>query len=609
MKDMLLKIAAAALALGCAAEVTPMARLLELSPESQGDFEYVENATPEMVARMAGEGRRPLVVDRTLFDESVALTNWALNAAAVAFDKLPRAHLMQTWKKLGVTMLQSVRFDPEGSANHFRREAGFLAFKNGADGIWLPGGTASLPDSWKRALDEAREDWRILVYLRSLSDEIAKSNDGNVFIESRRIRYWFAFMPAEWENLDVLRLECVEYARRLEQLLGLPPAKLPSGRSAAIEPQTIPFMPYSDWAEKPTQVTAAKMPIDAQFDGGLSFHADYKGFSITYSTTNGPSLKRWTRPGGRLDFRLYVPGAEPGTFLPYRFCVDLGPHSHGGPRASLVCSRDFINGDERFTPYNFAYGVPNIHARLYPQLRDFSPAYPELDPWFECNGNPEGGWHVTLSFRWYELYGLWPMARAGKSDLWFVGLERSPETGKPLAGRILWPRGNEAAWAKFCGSLHYLCISDRYRRELGRTRDVWATGQAERYYPFAATKEETYHRYSQDSDPIFYSRVVMPLLDANANAWELLEVRRKEPNPALETKPDTIRHEVWKNLGNLLYFSHTIGEKRLEYLEGRHAGIIPPEYKSKAEAFAESAPRELDPDYDSEAIQLEDKEY
>lgn len=599
----------AALVLECAAEVTPMARLLELSPESQGDFEYVEDATPELAARMAGEGRRPLVVDRTLFDESVALTNWALNAAAVAFDKLPRAHLMQTWKKLGVTMLQSVRFDSEGTADHFRREAGFLAFKNGADGIWLPGGAAALPDSWKRALDEAREDWRILVYLRSLADEIAKSEDGNVFIESRRIRHWFAFMPAEWENLDVLRMECVEYARRLEQLLGLPHAKLPAGRSDPIEPQTLPFTPYSDWAEPPEQVMAAKMPIDAEFEGGLSFHADYKGFSLTYSTTNGPPLKRWTRPGGRLDFRLYIPGAESGTFLPYRFCVDLGPRHHGEPRAPLVCPKDFINGDERFTPYNFAYGVPNVHARLYPILRDFSPDYPELTPSFDCRGNKEGGWRVTLSFEWHELYGLWPMARTGTSDLWFVGLERSPETGGPLAGRVLWPRGNETAWAKFCGAFRYSSISDRYRRELRRTRDLWSTGQAERFYPFAATKEETFHRHDSASDGIFFSRVVMPLVDANANSWELLEVDRKNPKPKLDSKSDTIRQAVWRSLGNLLYLSHAIGVKRLEYLDGRHKGVVPAEYKTKAAAFAESAPRELDPDYDSEAIQLEEKEY
>lgn len=586
-----------------------MASPLVLSPEIQGDFEYVEDATPELVARMAQEKRKALVADNTLFDESVALTNWALNAAAVAFDVLPRAHLMQTWKKLGVTTLQTVRFHPEGTADHFRREAGFLAFKKDADGIWLPGGTATLPDSWKRALDEAREDWRVLLYLRSLADEIAKSKDGNLFIESRRIRYWFAFMPAEWERLDVLRLECVEYARRLEQLLGLPPANLPSARSAPIEPQTTDFKPYSDWEEPPMPEVMAKLPADVAFDGGLSFHADYRGFSMTYSTTNGPTLARGKRPGGRLDFLLFIPGDEAGSLLPYRFCVDLGEHFHGEPRAPMLGRHAFVNGDERFTPYNYAYGVPNVHARLYPRLRDFSPAYPELVPHFEYKRNKGGGWHVTLSFKWHELYGLWPMAKTGRSDLWFVGLERSPETGRPLAGRVLWPRGSEASWTKFCGALDYHAITDRYRRELGRTRDIWSTGPAERYYPFAVTKGETFHRYDPASDAIFFSRVVMPLIDANANAWELIEVTKKQPKPKIDAKPDSIRQEVWRSLGNLLYLSHAIGEKRLEYLEGRHAGEIPPEYKSKAEAFKESKPTEMNADFDPDAIQLEDKEY
>lgn len=601
-------LSVAALALVCEAAAAAIAHPLVLSPDSPGDFEYVGDATPELVARMAQDGRTALVADETLFDESVALTNWALNAAAVAFDVMPRAHLMQTWRKLGVTMLQTVRYYPEGTADHFRREAGFLAFKKDADGIWLPGGTTTLPDSWQRALDEAREDWRLLLYLRSLADEIAKTDDGNLFIESRRIRYWFAFMPAEWENLDVLRLECVEYARRLEQLLGLPPATLPAIASP-IEPQTTGFMPYSDWDEPPTQEVLAKLPGNAVFDGGLSFHADYKGFSITYSTTNGPPLARSKRPGGRLDFLLFIPGDVEGDFLPYRFCVDLGDHFHGGPRAPMLGRHAFVNGDERFTPYNYAYGVPNIHARLYPRLRDFSPSYPELVPRFECKGNKEGGWRVTLSFRWYELYGLWPMAKTGKSDIWFVGLERSPETGRPLAGRLLWPRGSESAWAKFCGGFNYGDLTDRYRRELGRTRDVWSSGPAERYYPFASTEAETFHRYDPASDGIFFSRVVMPLIDANANSWELIEVTKKQPKPKLDAKPDAIRQIVWRSLGNLLYLSHAVGDKRLEYLEGRHAGEIPSEYKSKAEAFEESKPVEMNADFDPDAIQLEDKEY
>ncbi len=120
--------------------------MLEISPGNLRGYTLVESPTRESVAELRAAGKMPLVVSDEFADEAVAFTNWAENASAVAFAQLPRSHLMHTWKLLGVKTLKTVRFEPEGSADHFRREASFSAFRQGADGIWLPD-YADLPPS------------------------------------------------------------------------------------------------------------------------------------------------------------------------------------------------------------------------------------------------------------------------------------------------------------------------------------------------------------------------------------------------------------------------------------------------------------------------------
>ncbi len=605
-----LTLLAAALLFAAVAHAAPSAtqRVLELTPADTQGYEWGRNPTQKSVAALRAAGKRPFVVDESFGEEAVAFTNWAENASAVAFAQLPRSHLMHTWKLLGVRTLKTVRFDPEGSADHFRREASFAAFQHGADGIWLPDAD-KLPSSWRRALDEAREDWRILLYLRDLADSAAKHPDGNIRIESRRIYFWFNRMPAGWENLDVLRLECVAYAKRLEQLLGLPAANLPVRRAESVEPQTQPFMPYADWARKPEQKQLRKLGDTVAFDDGLSFQADLKGFEITWSTTNGPPLGKWKQPGGTLDFRLYVSTDEPGVFLPYRFHCDFNPSYYSVERAPATSRNYFLFGtDERFRPFYIAYGVKNPRVWMWPRLRDFGPDYPDPCPHLRVEGNKSGGWKATLTCHWLYLYGHWPMQKPGKSDIWFVGVDNAPGLRHPIAGRILWPRGHAENFRRFAEKLGTAAITDRYKEELGRTRDVWTTADAERFYPFAQTAKPTFHRYDFEGDTMFYGRLVRPLLDANENAWQLVWTDKEHPKPKFIQQSDRVKMLIWQNLGRMLFLSHEVGLRRRDYLEGRYAGIEPPEYKPPEDPLA-NAPKEPDADYDPDSIQLEDKEF
>ena len=335
------------------------AGLLVLSPENPGGFSPVADPTPEGVRKAAADGRRALVESHAFGHEELDFGAWAETASAVAFDCLPRAHLLHSWKDLGVTVLKTVRFDCEGTAERFRREAGFLAFLEGADGIWVPE-LEALPENWRRALDEAREDRRILDYLASLRDRAAASPDSSVWIEARRVTFFFAWLPATWENLDRLRLECVGWAKRLEQLLGVKPAKLPTSAAAPIEPAGAAYKPYDGRFREAEAVKVDVSCKDVPLGEGLFFSANEKGFSLSFSVTNKDDVAAWKSPGRELDFRVYVsvPGRA-GEFLPYRFHCDLDP-MWTGPRAPSRGRGSFLYAtDERFRPYGIGWGVGN----------------------------------------------------------------------------------------------------------------------------------------------------------------------------------------------------------------------------------------------------------
>ena len=585
-----------------------MAAFLELSPGNAGDFTYVESPTPSAVAELRAAGKRPLVEANDFADEAAAFTNWAETASAVAFLQMPRRHLIHSWKSLGVTVLKTVRFQPEGSAVRFRREASFIAFQGGADGIWLPD-SDNLPPGWREALAEAREDWRILLYLKSLADEAAQSDDFAVRMESRRVAYWFGWMPASWENIDTLRLECVVWARRLEELLGKPRASLPEKRASPSEPQVLAFMPYSDAVVKPEQKPLPWLKGTLVFDGGLSFKADRFGFELSYTTSKGPALAKDQLPGGTLDFRVYIQGDKPGEFLPYRFHCDLNPEWYGDERAPYV-GEGLFSIDERFRPFSNAIHAHNTRVWTSPVLRDFGPDYPNPQPSVTVTGNKGGGWTATVSVKWVHLFGHWPMQRAGKSDLWFVGLDRAPDTGKALSGRILWPRGSPGNFKTLAALMSPVEMTKAYNAELGRTQKIWTTAHEERLYPYAKTATPSFNRYDVESDRMFWERLVEPLCITNQNAWDVIYADLKHLSK-LPAQPDAVKMSIWSNYGRMCYLSHEVGLRRLSYLEGRLEGREPPPAPKKAKTAEEVAAQHKAPDadYDPDSLQLDEKEF
>ena len=148
-----------------------LAQLTVLTPGHTGSFEYVPDPTPAKVRALAESGKKPLVVTAEIGHERPALTNWAECASAVAFEVLPRQHLIYSWKALGVTVLKTVRYEREGSPDRFRRDAGIGAFLGGADGIWIPN-AKEMPAEWKTALRQAAEDRAVCDRLTELRAKI-----------------------------------------------------------------------------------------------------------------------------------------------------------------------------------------------------------------------------------------------------------------------------------------------------------------------------------------------------------------------------------------------------------------------------------------------------
>jgi len=403
----------------------------------------------------------------------------------------------------------------------------------------------------------------------------------------------------------------VAWARRLEQLLGKPAAKLPERRTLPTEPQTLGFMPYSDRAEKPEQKSLEKLGDSLRFDGGLSFKADKTGFSLAYTTTSGPPLEKDAFPGGTLDFRLYIQGEKPGDFIPYRFHCDFNPAWYGSQRAPARGREHSLFGtDERFRPFSLSYMAPNTRVWIWPRLRDYGPDYPKPEPSLTVAGNKNGGWTATLSFKWIDFYGVWPMQRDGKSDLWFVGLDRSPETGKTLAGRILWPRGGRTYFRMLASAMHPFDMTHVYSAELARTEKVWTTAQEERLYPYPKTERPSFNRYDAESDAMFWERLVEPLCRTNENAWKVIFASREHPSK-LPLQPDRVKMAIWERFGSMCFLSHDVGLRRLAYLEDRFAGRTPPPAPSKKKSADEIAAEhdEPDADYNPDGLQLDEKEF
>ena len=534
-------------------------------------------------------------------------TNHAAAASVCVTPQVPSYNILESWHKLGARILKRVAFDPEESAEHFRRNAGLLAVHEGADGVWLVGREKFSP-SWTEALAEAEKDVEAALYAKELAEKTVdmRVSQPDLWMAGRHVLWQLQWMDFEMENLDTLRLEFLCYARQLEQLLKLPKRNLPFEVSKpSAHPDRARFVPFEgkDVQAKSVSLVPKK---EEPLAPGLSFWRS--GADVGFIVESSKPVKKDVWPGGGFTVKFYLPGKD-GTWLPYEWTADLSPVAPG--RAPSDAFGLWFGRERWGKGVLHRYQDPKPWRMKVTYRGSRSPDYPHIRPNFKMEWTEKGGWKATLTFTWYKIYHQWPSVRTGSRDRWYVGLSGSKEIPDAYV-RIDWPAGREANFKTLAGLIDYEGFSRNYESEMDRSINLYYLGYLERLYDFVKTPEPTWHRGDRESDMIFCERVVRPLVDANANSWKLVfsdyfGKYGSQHSPTTHKQTDAVKMAVWKSLGKLLDLSYRTSVLRRDYLLGRAAGKLPPEPPKKKPKEGAAAITEPDVDNDDNAIKLDEE--
>lgn len=523
---------------------------------------------------------------KPVFLSGNAAADWQAHAATAAVcvaDEMPSAAVLACWKRIGVTMLRRAAWDSEGSAEFFRRQAGFLPFHEQADGVWLEG-EADFPETWRRALAEAKTDVEVAQYLDSLADAAIASGDHRLVLEGRRVKWMFDELDFASTDLDRLRLEFVATAKFLEEALGKPAKDLPTSVSAPIEPDVARFKPEGAAnARKIDLLPGQTHPLV----GGTTFSYDTRFFVL-----NLPTAIRGCR------VRLYIPGRETGSLVPYEYVFDFA-EPDAGPCAPVV-GRGLYSLVDRFGGRD-----PDADRRVRcVQRRSWSPAAPELHPHFEVKGEAAAR-EAVFTVDWMNLYGLWPMGRANQADVWYLIVDRLPDGGAETF-KLVWPRGKASAFDGFCHSINSWRMSERYKDAVAKARGLFRRSAVESRYGTLAAKTPSGRMFDVAGDAMFVTRCIEPKVAANADLAKAVDVPNICAEPKYLSGDKTYRGRVWRALGRLLYFGHEADLVRRDYLALRFAGKEPPPPKQTGGKERSRGP---DLSADEDTIELDDKEF
>lgn len=511
-------------------------------------------------------GVRPVALSGDMYAD---WHTYAKTAEACVADRLPTSNILSSWKRLGVRMYKRVAWNPGRPSDWFRRKAGFVAVREGADGAWLEG-EEGFSEAWKQAAAEAEKDAEVVLYCKSLAEKAmaVREKDSKAWIEGRRVMWLLRFMDFGSENLDTLRLEFVSYARRIEQLLGLPARTLPGVADAAPRPDPAPFVPLEGENPVRTRVSVDKEQ-SFRLAEGLAFESKGGEFVFTLSSDR-PRKDRWPDVKGR--FRLYVPDGE-GSYIAYEYTIDLSSGVLPGERAPTDGHGLW------FVEERWGRGVLRLYG-ANPEWRVASVAsgtggslYPYLFPRFWYEPKKDGkGWTAWLHFPWLPLLRHWPSVRPETSDSWFVSVDIPGVAA--TACEMQWGKGRVENLAKFVGRIGEKGVLGRYQSEKDLVSEIYTQWHEDRYYDFAKTKEPTYHRFDAATDGMFYARVVEPMMEANEKTVKAL--------PRFGKMPDAEKLAFCKSLEGLVFFFDDVSAARRDYILLRQSGKEPPEPPRKA---------------------------
>lgn len=557
-------------------------------------------ATAFFFAPGDGSGVKPVELTGIARDD---WTNHAETASVCAVERLPDANILEGWKRLGVKMLKRVGYDPDDSASYFRRRVGFLALHEGADGVWLPD-RDKLPEPFRRALEEAKVDVDIALYLRELAKKALAAKDTNqkLWIEGRRVNWFFEFMDFEGEDVDTLRLEFICYAKRLEQLLQVAPRGLTIAAPKPIVPDRTPSVPFQGKDVVTVNLSPDGKQKSAELAEGVRMSADFGGWGITLRGKCPEGRQEY--PGGFATVRFYIP-APGGGYNPYEVRLDLGnlPAAERAPDgASGWFARErWLRGPRRL------YADPE-NWRCRPIWHDaHSSRYPQAKPRCHTTFTKDGGWEVSLRYSWLDFYGFWPTLKNNIIDRWFVSVEGVK--GRPdVFCRVNWSKGREKNFAAFGNRIDYQALTELYGAQQDHTGGIYNLWYDERLYGFLVTEQPTFYRTDAESDKVFWKRVVEPLVQDNAHAAEMTYENNLAHVSAKIRKADEPRKiSLWKSLGKMIFMGSRVSRLRRDYILQRYAGGMPPEPPPRKPPEGAAALTAPDVDNDDDAIQLDEE--
>ena len=429
------------------------------------------------------------------------------------YRELPARHLVRTWHDMGSRVLLLVPADRESTAEHFRRQCGFVAWQGGADGVLVP---KTLSASRTRALGAAKTDVATCERLKELAEKcLAKPEP--VRTAGRRELSHLHLMFATTDDLDCLRLENVVRAERLAKLLG-EPCGLKREVAAALGDE--PAEPLFD-ATKFTELKLGFGEKSVELPGGaFPLKVASAPFAVRLSGKGDKPLAKPPFPGGWWRLRLWIMTAD--GFLPYRYELDLRrPDEIPEPiyRPAAV----YCNLERRFGP---VYGEEPFCARVKDRpVRTPSPDYPDLRASVSAGGVGECGWLVTFSLALDGLAGRWPATTPGREDVWYLEVVDPGE--RTVRVKLVWPvpadaSAAEANRARFEQLVDVKRIETEFKeRVLGesKNRQRWPS-LVERW---TASAKETGFGFSSDeceSDRAFYEGCLKPLIEAQAKSGE-----------------------------------------------------------------------------------------
>ena len=504
-------------------------------------------------------------------------TNHATTASVCVVDEMPAKHILVSWRKLGVKMLKRVAWDPGCSPEYVRRKAGFLAVKEGADGVWLAD-ASKFSSEWNTAIAEAGVDADIALYCKSLAEKAMtyREKDNKVWIEGRRVLWFFRFMDIDTENLDTIRLEFVAYARWLEQLMNLPPRKLPTTLGSPVSADRAPYEPLADKKVNAKQVKLAdKTPIELA--EGVMFSNDRNGFSLEVV-----SKRQFTGyvPGGKGSIRLFLADGK-GSYLPYEFKIDFTPVATN--RAPTDAQGLWFLEERWGKGVQKLYGDPKNWRFRTVAYGSYGSHYPAISPRFDYKRKDDGSeWSLKLDFSWLSAWGFWPSVKDGAFDKWFIAVEGLP--GVPDAScRIDWRKGSEENRTLLADCLAKQQVKDRYERQISKEGGKYGTAHGDRLYDFAKPKEPVFCRFDRESNEIFNKRILKPMS-------EVAQRRAKRIPQSFAKLTPGKTDDALKTLDELFRYSERVSEARRDYLLMRFAGEMPPEPKEEPKKAEPNGP-------------------